>query len=138
MRNFIPKIHRWGTAGLILLEAVYSLGWVVLVLLNRSGVDISPVVGLDTARALLEISFAQDFLLFAAASSVWTAFALYAGRTRGAALAYLLAIVFSKADWVVMALQSFERMAVEGYVSLIYQILVLGLLISRPRNPQPT
>lgn len=131
MQNLIRDPHRLILAALILVEALYSLSWVILVILNRGGIDIAPLVGPETARSLLDIALFQDVLLLTAASSVWTSFILLANNRRGALMAYLFAVLFSKADWVMMALQSFERMGVEGYISLIFQILVLSLFLTR-------
>ncbi|WP_203293063.1 hypothetical protein [Maricaulis parjimensis] len=113
---------------LMFLELAYSLYWAVSDILIRILPRPHTIFPADMVNFVLTAPLWQEAVYFSGVALIVSSFTLACLRQRAVILTYPLAMLMFSVDWVVAAASGADFLTVAGYISLVYQALVITLL----------
>ncbi|WP_323762462.1 hypothetical protein [Maricaulis sp.] len=128
MKPTVPLPY-WLALGLMVLETGYVLWNVALDLIIRILPSSHQYLDPDLVAFIRSVSWFQDTVFFLAAAAACVAVWLFLGRSVWVLAAYGAQVFLSKADWLMSGFNGVEMFTTQGYISLTYQTVVMGLLI---------
>ncbi|RKR04159.1 hypothetical protein [Maricaulis maris] len=128
MTSQTPRIF-WLAFGLIILEAGYALfnagKDLIIRFLPGSHAYMNPA----EVAFILSVSWLQELVFFSAVAATCVSVYLMLQRSIWVLATYAAGVFLTKADWLISGFNGVELFALNGYVSLIYQTVVMGVLV---------
>jgi hypothetical protein len=117
------------TVILLSLEAAYSAWWVISDLVIRFVPAIRGRFDADMVRFVQTVPIWQEAIYFTAVAMVFLTLVLVMRRSGLALFSYVPAILLFSTDWILAGMQGEEFLTLPGYISLVFECTVLGLLV---------
>ena len=117
-----------GTWVLMFLELCYSLYWAVSDILIRLMPRPRTIFPADMVDFVLTAPLWQELVYFSGVALIVTSFVLVTLRRQIVIVTYPFAMIMFSLDWVVAAANGADFLTAPGYISLVYQGLVISLL----------
>jgi hypothetical protein len=113
---------------MMLMEMLYSLYWAFSDILIRVLPASHALLGPDMVDFVLNAPLWQEAIYFTGVGLIVASFVLMSMRRTLVILTYPLAMLCFSIDWVVAAATGADFLTAPGYISLVYQGVVITLL----------